>query len=185
MLSFHLQRLKNSLHCDTITNKYHCSPQMDIFLRKKANNLTQHLNLVNTRTLRIIITILPPSLTSGVLSSSYFLIEFIYSKCLYLSSNSALFCSLVCSFCCVAASSSRNQAFSCTNLLTCARNFCFSASTMFKWCPSAIITCIGRNKETKRNFNLISIYEYDLHVTPHRFTLGLTFLVGCSVTLHE
>ena len=75
-----------------------------------------------------------------LLSVSYFFISFMNSKCFFSSSRVATFCSLICSFCCVFASSSRSHAFSWHSRRTCALNFCFSASTYCKWCAKDIIT---------------------------------------------
>lgn len=56
--------------------------------------------------------------SSPAISESYFLMEFMNSRCFLSSSSWAEVCSLVWSFCCVEASSSRSQAFSWHNLFT-------------------------------------------------------------------
>lgn len=79
-------------------------------------------------------------LKSKQLTSSYFLIEFINSRCFFSSSSWATFCSLSWSFCCVTDSSSLSHAFSWQSLFTWAFNFCFSASTVPRWLHNAIMT---------------------------------------------
>lgn len=95
------------------------------------------------------------------LTSSYFLIEFINSRCFFSSSSWATFCSLSWSFCCVTDSSSLSHAFSWQSLFTWAFNFCFSASTVLRWLHNAIMTWQNISIMTK----LTILYSLDINIS--------------------
>ena len=82
-----------------------------------------------------------------VLTSSYFFMDCMNSKCCFSSSSWATFCSLSWNFCCITESSSLSHAFSWHRRRTWALSFCFSASTVLKWLPSAIMTWQRQQKE--------------------------------------
>lgn len=109
-------------------------------------------------------------LNSKQLTSSYFLIEFINSRCFFSSSSWATFCSLSWSFCCVTDSSSLSHAFSWQSLFTWAFNFCFSASTVLRWLHNAIMTWQNISIMTK----LTILYS-----------LGINISVNSSVFHHS
>lgn len=130
-------------------------------------------------------------LNSKQLTSSYFLIEFINSRCFFSSSSWATFCSLSWSFCCVTDSSSLSHAFSWQSLFTWAFNFCFSASTVLRWLHNAIMTWQNISIMTKLtilySLGILALTAGSFTTVPNPYALRiphLKYLKNESCILH-